>query len=241
MSAVPVFGPRAPQFIASAAAAGAMFCGCEEAALPPPATAPPDVGPSAVVPPPPPAKTAAAESSGEAPTSTDPPDWNFFGPPPPVSLAAPPGPPKTEYALRGFWEIDGRRVAQFRVGRPGEPGRILLLGAGESRDGLTALELGENFARVLREGEEAPFVLWPTPAAPAPTAPTVLPGEAPGAWADRPPTFGAGRQTWIARLPPAVSPASRVRPPGGLRAGDRLPPPPAPPAPPPEVPSPRSP
>ncbi len=78
----------------------------------------------------------------------DPVSWDFFGPPPAVEAAQDVGPATDDLHLRGFWEFDGRRMAQLWLGDEDGGGRILLLAAGESRDGVTVVKLGEETVTV---------------------------------------------------------------------------------------------
>ncbi|MEM9701171.1 MAG: hypothetical protein AAF907_01855 [Planctomycetota bacterium] len=90
------------------------------------------------------------EPAAETPTTIEPPAWDFFGPPQVAEATTEQAEAETEHLhLRGFWEIDGVRKAQLWIG-PEIGGAALILGVGESRRGVTVVELGEETATVER-------------------------------------------------------------------------------------------
>ncbi|WP_171182935.1 hypothetical protein [Alienimonas chondri] len=103
------------------------------------------IGPQA-----PPTETAASDAVAPLPKVVD---WDFFSLPKPVEEEEKPDGESREIFLRGFWEIDGERVAQLWVRQADQAGEMLLVPLGESRGGVTALEAGADFV-VLALGDD---------------------------------------------------------------------------------------
>ncbi|QDT15821.1 hypothetical protein [Alienimonas californiensis] len=139
------------------AVAALSGCGGAELAATEDPQAPPPAAPVAAPSDPAPAPIAAASAAppaaaprvAAAPLPPEPPaDWDFFGPPVDPVAADQAGPRTEHLHLRGFWDVDGRRIAQLWAGRSDGTGQMLLLAAGESGAGVTVVELGEDTATI---------------------------------------------------------------------------------------------
>ena len=221
------------------AACCAAACGCGAAEL----AATEDPAPAAA--PSPGDKPAAARAlprdarpaDPAAPAPVGPTDWDFFGPPTVAEKADEAGPAAERLHLRGFIQkTGGPRLALLWVERAGGAGELMPLGAGQSRGGVTVVELGED--RVTVEAPDRVALQLPKlgagtggaaprgvarPAARPPVRRTARPRVGPPVRAVRPAaeTASAGRPTPAERFaPPPPPPPPPVRRPPVERGDD---------------------
>ena len=213
----------------------AALCGCggtdlaatEDTRPPAPPPAAPVLGAAAERPP-------AVEAAPPAPVEAA--GWDFFGPPVGAAEEEDAGPAVDRLRLRGFWEVDGRRMAQLWAGDGRGAGETLLLAVGESRRGVTVVKLGGDTATVddsrragtagepdgdAAAGRPRRVVLRLEPAAAGPSSavaarrPEPRPRRrTPSPPRDLPPGSGSGRSPARFAPPPPLPP-----PPPGLNSG----------------------
>ncbi|NNJ26260.1 hypothetical protein [Alienimonas chondri] len=146
---MPLRPPRVALLGILACAAALSGCGAsdlaatEEAALPPaePTPRPEQVEPAPAAVPSPAAVSSA--SQGEA-VLEQPVGWDFFGPPVVSEEDEEAGPVAQHLHLRGFISMDDRHMAVLWAAQEDGSGVVMTLAAGESRGGVTLVELSEE-------------------------------------------------------------------------------------------------